>query len=56
MGCDVGPRGLGIVRGVRWKFNEMGTERTRRCGREDGDVDILPSTGHSLLISQAREN
>ena len=26
--------------GVIWKFSWIGTERTRRCGRGVGDVDI----------------
>jgi hypothetical protein len=31
----------GVVKGVIWKFSWIGTERTRRCGRGVGDVDIV---------------
>ena len=40
---DVGTfwgRGVRGVMGVIWKFIWIGTERTRRWGRGDGDVDI----------------
>jgi len=43
VGWDVAAAGWAFVAGVRWKLTWIGTERTRRCGRGEGDVDMLTS-------------